>query len=308
MNPSIEDLVRAPLELVRAFIPEYVASHVDSGPERLDPMRAELASCVAGLDDETLRHMQASYAAAGDTYQMYHADPAARAITRIFMRWVITEADRVGFDILDRFLTTGPQRRLIVANHLSYTDTQVTDLVLSRHGRAPVADRLVAIAGPKVYTDAWRRMAAIALNTRKTAQSSAVATEQAGIGARELAAIAQDTIADCARLMDEGWIVLLYPEGSRSRTGRMRPFLRAAGRYLQIPHLQVMPMAQTGTDRVFPIDDPMMHPGPVRLAFGEPFLAADFPGKTGALAEAHARIAAVLPEDYTPAEGDGAVG
>lgn len=304
MNPSIDDLVRAPLEVIRGFLPEYVASHVDAGPERLDPMRADLVRCLGSFDDAALERMKAAYRVAGDTYQMYHADPAARAITRTFMGWVVTEARVEGADALDRFLAGGPKRRLIVANHLSYTDTQVTDLVLSREGHGVVADRLVAIAGPKVYTDAWRRMAAIALNTRKTAQSNAVATEQAGLGVRELAAIAQETIADCARLMDEGWVVLLYPEGSRSRTGRMRPFLRAAARYLQLPGVEVLPLAQTGTERLFPIDDPLMHPGPVRLAFGAPFLPADYPGKTAALAEAHARIAAVLPEAYRPAEGE----
>ena len=137
--------------------------------------------------------------------------------------------------------------------------------------RSPIADRLIAIAGPKVYTDAWRRLAAISLNTRKTAQSSAVATEQEALDARALATVAFETMEDCARLMDDGSIILLYPEGTRSRTGRLQPFLRAAGRYLRIEGLRVLPMAQSGTDRIYPIDDPLMHPATVSLAFGEPF-------------------------------------
>ena len=160
---------------------------------------------------------------------------------------------------------------MVVCNHLSYTDTQITDSLLCLEGRSPIADRLIAIAGPKVYTDAWRRLAAISLNTRKTAQSSAVATEQEALDARALATVAFETMEDCARLMDDGSIILLYPEGTRSRTGRLQPFLRAAGRYLRIEGLRVLPMAQSGTDRIYPIDDPLMHPATVSLAFGEPF-------------------------------------
>jgi 1-acyl-sn-glycerol-3-phosphate acyltransferase len=134
-----------------------------------------------------------------------------------------------------------------------------------------------------------------------------VATEQGALGPRELAAVAFETLEDCKRLMDEDWIILLYPEGTRSRTGRMQPFLRAAGRYLQIEGLRVLPMVQTGSDRVCPIGDPQMYPHAPRLAFGEPFLAGDFPGKHAALAEAHRRMATLLPEDDRPDVGAPAV-
>ncbi|MFN7147620.1 MAG: lysophospholipid acyltransferase family protein, partial [Myxococcota bacterium] len=235
--------------------------------------------------------------------RLYPAVPFARDMTRLYMRALTPTWRVVGADRLDAWAEGGPARRMIVCNHLSYTDTQLTDSILCLEGRAALADRLVAIAGPKVYTDAWRRLAAISLNTRKTAQSSAVATEQGALGPRELAAIAFETLEDCARLMDEGYVVLLYPEGTRSRTGRMQPFLRAAGRYLQIPGLRVLPMVQTGSEKVFPIDDPLMYPNEVRIAFGDAFLAADHPGKHGALAEAHRRMVAELPPAYRPEDG-----
>lgn len=308
MELSAVDVASLPLGVIRAFLPDWVARHVEAGPEVHGPMRADIEALLRATPDAALEAMRDAYRDAGETYRLYRADPAARQLTRAFMRRVVAGVDIEGRDRLARFLAEGPRRRMIVANHLSYTDTQVTDVVLAEHGLDPLAARLVAIAGPKVYTDPWRRMAAIALNTRKTAQSSAVATEQDAIGVRELAAIAHQTIEDCARLMDDGWVILLYPEGSRSRTGRLRPFLRAAARYLHLPDLQVLTMAQTGTERIFPIDDPMMHPGPVRLAFGEPMDTSAFPGKTGPLAEAHARLCASLPETYRPEPGEPAVG
>jgi len=305
---SIETIAGLPAEAIRQLLPDWVAAHVSAGPEVHDRMRVDVTAALEEASDQAVQTMQDTFLRAGDGYVLYPADPLARRITRAFMGQLSPGWQVEGRDALERFLTTGPRRRMIVCNHLSYTDTQLTDSILCLAGQAAVADRLVAIAGPKVYTDPWRRMAAVALNTRKTAQSSAVATEQANVTPRELAAIAFETIADCERLMDAGSLVLLYPEGSRSRTGRLRPFLRASSRYLQMGELQILPIAQTGSERVYPIDSPLMYAHPVRIAIGEPFLASEHPGKAVALAEAHRRVAALLPEPYQPAEGDPAVG
>ncbi len=306
MTPSIEQIAALPVSTLRAVLPAWVASHAALPPDALAALQAALQARLDATSDDELATLLATFATAGEQYRLYPAVPFARGMTRTYMS-ALTPTWRVeGLDRLDAWASRGG-RRMVVCNHLSYTDTQLTDSILCLEGRHAVADRLVAIAGPKVYTDAWRRLAAISLNTRKVAQSSAVATEQGALGPRELAQIAFDTLEDCTRLMDEGWIVLLYPEGTRSRTGRLQPFLRAAGRYLQIPGLQVIPMAQTGSERVFPIDAPKMYQDHVRIAFGEPFASADHPGKHGALAEAHRRVAALLPPEYRPASDAPAV-
>ncbi len=307
MSLTIEMISRLPVEVTRRTLPDWVGAHVEA-PEGLHAaMRREVESVIAGFTDQQLQRLQDTFAAAGDAYRLHPADPVARAITRAFMAYLSPQWGVDGQEHLRRFLAEGPRRRLVVCNHLSYTDTQLTDSLLCKAGLSDAADRLVAIAGPKVYTDPWRRMAAIALNTRKTAQSSAVATEQDSLGPRELAAVAFETIAECERLMDAGYLILLYPEGSRSRTGRLRPFLRAASRYLQLPELQILPMAQVGSESIFPIDSPIMHPGEARLAFGPAIAAIDHPGKAAALTEAHARVAALLPDRYRPAPGEPAV-
>lgn len=308
MQLSIESLAQVDVSLIRAALPAWSAAHVEAPEAVRGPLREAVGGLLAERSDAEIRALQAYFAEAGTEYRLYPAHPVARAITRVFMATLTGDHDLVGVGHLRRFLEDGPTRRLIVCNHLSYTDTQVTDVVLASEGLADLADRLVAIAGPKVYTEAWRRMAAIALNTRKTAQSSAVATEQDALSPRELAAVAFETIRECERLMDEGMIVLLYPEGTRARNGVLQPFLRAAHRYLSIPGLQVLPLAQTGTEAMYPVDSPIMFPTPVRLAFGEPFAAADYPGKAGALEEAARRVAALLPPAYAPPEGQAWVG
>ncbi len=299
MELSIEALAALSPEQVRAGLAAWVASHLQAEQYVCDRLHRDLQRIVDVAGDDEVAALLAAYAAAGSGWKLFRADPLARRLTRVYMSALMEPQELRGVDRLLSFDERGG-RRLIVCNHLSYTDTQITDGVLARAGLSSLADRLVAVAGPKVYTEPWRRMASIALNTRKTAQSSAVASEQDSMSARELAAVAVETLQACTRLMDEGYIVLLYPEGTRSRDGRLQPFLRAAARYLAVDGLSVLPLAQTGGDALFPIDAPRMFRGPVRLAFGQPFKPADFSGKSGALDEAHRRLAAELPEGSRP--------
>ncbi len=297
MELSIEALAALSPEQVRLGLPAWVASHLDAEEYVCDRLRRDLARLVEVASDAEILAMRSTFAAAGEGWKFFRADPLARRITRVYMSALMEPRELRGVERLLSFDERGG-RRMIVCNHLSYTDTQITDGVLARAGLSSIADRLVAVAGPKVYTETWRRMASIALNTRKTAQSSAVASEQDSMTARELAVVAIETLAECGRLMDQGYIVLLYPEGTRSRDAKLQPFLRAAARYLQIEGVNVLPLAQTGGDKLFPIDAPRMFRGPVRVAFGQPFRPSDIGGKTGALEEAHKRLQAELPEAY----------
>lgn len=303
MQITFEELHALPLPVIRTILPGWVATHV--ADVSLQPtVEADLLRFIAGLDDAALSALRETFFSAGSTWSFFPANPSARILTRIYMGFLVTSQQVEHEERLQRFLNEGPRRRYIIANHLSYTDTQVTDRVLVTAGCRDVADRIVAIAGPKVYTDPWRRLAAISLNTRKTPQSNVVATEQDALSPRELAAIAFAAIDDCVALADQGYIPLLYPEGARSRSGQLRPFLRASARYVAQPDVQILPMAQTGTEHIFAIGETIMQPGPVRITFGEPFNAADYPGKSGPLQEAFRRLAAVLPPAYQPGDGE----
>lgn len=304
MQITFAELEALPLPVIRQVLPGWVAAHLNDPELRPDAER-QLSELFATVDDAALQALRVTFFGAGAEWRFHEVDRTARSMTRMFMGFLLDEPVVEGAEHLTRFMAEGPHRRFIVCNHLSYTDTQVTDRVLYGAGHEAAADRIVAIAGPKVYTDPWRRLAAISLNTRKTPQSNVVATEQDALSPRELAAIAFAAIDDCVALADRGYVPLLYPEGARSRSGHMRPFLRAGARYLAQPDVQILPLAQTGTERVFPIGETTMNRGRVRLRFGAPFLAADYPGKTGPIAEAFRRVAAVLPPDYAPDAAEG---
>lgn len=288
-----------PPAAIRQMLPPWIAGHVaDSALE--DPARRVVAEAIDPFDDDAIDRLRQALLVAGADWAFYAADPVARAVSRAFIPLFATPAQLDGIEHLDHFLHEGPRRKLIVCNHLSYTDTQATDALLAAAGRAGVADRLLAVAGPKVYTDAWRRMAAVALNTRKVVQSSQVASEQDPLPPREIGRLALEAIDDLELRLDDGYIVLLYAEGTRSRDGRLQPFLKAVQRYLAVPDLAVLPMCQTGTERLFPRDETKMYRAPVHIRFGPAFVAADHPGKGAALRESWARVGALLPEAWRP--------
>ncbi len=301
MRLSIDDIGRLSPEVLRAAVPAWISTYVDTDAERRGRVADAVRAALEPIDLRDVAGLLANFVSAGSEYRLHEADPVARVIGRTYMDSILDPSVVEGLEHARAFDAAGG-RRVVVCNHLSYCDTQVTDAMLVRVGAADLAGRLVAVAGPKVYTDPFRRLAALGLNTRKTAQSSAVATEQDSLSPRELAAIALQTLADCERLMDDGWVVLLYPEGTRSRTGRLGPFLRAAGRYLTIPGVRVLPLAQSGSDRVFPPGEPLMRCGAVHLRFGPAFDAGDHPGKLAALLEARGRVAALLPDAMRPAD------
>jgi hypothetical protein len=85
---------------------------------------------------------------------------------------------------LDRATRLGPT--LPVGNHLSYFDASSTDALVAWSGRTDLADRIVAAAGPKVYEDLFRLVAASCLNTLPVPQSTSFA-HTAKLAPRELA-------------------------------------------------------------------------------------------------------------------------
>jgi 1-acyl-sn-glycerol-3-phosphate acyltransferase len=121
---------------------------------------------------------------------------------------------------------------------------------------------------------------------------------------RELARKATESFQAAHDVMCGGYSLLLYPEGSRSRTGHLGPFLKGVHRYLScVEGLSVVPMAIAGTERVMPIDQSKLHPGHVALRFG-PSLVVGTDGSSREILETARRaVAELLPEPLRPLAG-----
>ena len=143
---------------------------------------------------------------------------------------------------------------VIFANHLSYSDANVVEVILRSAGASCLADRLTAIAGPKVYSNVTRRFSSLCFGTIKVPQSSERSSEDAVMNPRDVARAARRAIEIAQERLSLGEALLIFAEGSRSRTAQMQQFLPGTARYLELPGTWVLPIGIAGTEKLFPID------------------------------------------------------
>lgn len=67
-----------------------------------------------------------------------------------------------------------------------------------------------------------------------------------------------------------GRSIIVYPEGTRSKTGELGPFKKGAFVIAVQTGLPIVPVAISGTNAIWPPGAKLMHPGPVDIRFGEP--------------------------------------
>jgi len=283
-----------------AVLPSFLAEYIDDAAAR-ERNLARVTELVSGWSEATAAEVLQRLVSlrAGDGVLLAH--PACRELARVWTRDVVLDPELVGVDHLREAVERGPT--VVLGNHLSYFDTSATDAALAWAGHADLADRLVAAAGPKVYEDTFRRIAAVCLNTLPVPQSSNLSHTRK-LDMRELARQARASLDGAQQAAGDGLVMLLYPEGSRTRTGRMGSFLRGVHRYLAVAdELAVVPCAVDGTQSIMPLASHKLTPGPFRLAFGPPLRVGPDGTTREVLGATFAAVAELLPAHLEPAPG-----
>ena len=215
-----------------------------------------------------MARLSAQLATTGADWDYYPANPLARRIHRILADQLLDgRSTVVGLENVER---AAGKRVVIFANHLSYSDANLIEVLLQRAGAMPLADRLTVVAGPKVYSSLQRRFSSLCFGTIKTPQSSARSSEDAVMNPREVARAARRTIEIANERLRAGDALLVFAEGSRSRTRGMQQMLAGVSRYLDEPDTWVLPMGITGTEELFPIGEDTIHPFPTIVRAGAP--------------------------------------
>jgi 1-acyl-sn-glycerol-3-phosphate acyltransferase len=145
-----------------------------------------------------------------------------------------------------RNVPNGPA--IYVANHASHADTAVLLAALPR-----VTRRRLAPAAAEDYFFATRtKGAVISLLT----------------GAFPFARAGGDGLARARRLLDDGWSILLFPEGTRSRSGAMGSFKCGVGK-LAARGYPVVPVGVAGTHAVLSPGASFPRRGSVAVVIGK---------------------------------------
>jgi 1-acyl-sn-glycerol-3-phosphate acyltransferase len=283
---------------LRTKLPEFLASFIGCASAKKSNHR-RLTDLMSSLEDHQFKDFLHSLEIVGRTEQLYPADPTCRAVSRTWAHDIVSDFSVQHIHHLETARLKGPT--IVLCNHLAYLDSTVTDAVLTWSGHEDLANQLVYLAGPKVYSHLFRRIGAAALGTILVPQSTSIA-HTADLSPRELAKKAIASLGAAKASLQDQQVIWIYPEGSRNRTGHMGSFLRGVRRYLGVAGAaQVVPAAISGTEKIMPVTESLLDVAPVSFTFGAPF-PVEKGGELEGLEQAYYRISELLEGDQRPPE------
>ena len=283
--------------LVQA-ITAFLAHELAPAPPQI---RAVLERAIDDAGPDAIEGLGRRLRDAGRDWSYNPGDPLARRIHHALAPHVLQHRPEIaGAEHLD---AVAGQPVVMFANHLSYVDANAVDVLLQTAGRGQVSERLTVMAGPKVYSNVLRRFSSLCFGTIKTPQTAELSTEEAVMPARDVARAARRVIQTARERLELGEALLVFAEGSRSRSGRMQRLLSGASRYIPSTNAWVLPIGLTGTERLFPIGVEALRSVPLTLRVGKAVRAEELHdrcrGDRRLMMDCVGyAIAALLPEDY----------
>jgi 1-acyl-sn-glycerol-3-phosphate acyltransferase len=259
---------------------EHIARLLSAwGAGSFEDLRDLLEPSLRGLDEATFRDVLERTRSAGADWGYHSPNGFIRSLSRLVIARVLESGS--GLEGGEALARTSAGSAVLVGNHLSYVDVNVLDCLLAGAGHAAFADRITALVGPKVYTAPIRRLASLSFGTIKIPQSGRIASEEAVMPAREIAQIASRSLEVARERLGAGDHLLIFPEGSRSRSAALRPLLPAVARYFEQGADVMVPFAHWGTERLVPIAEDHVYPTRVHARIGPGFAIAELLARCG---------------------------
>lgn len=296
---------------VRAALVESAVQFLgDKTEEEVASFRRRVTDLVDTTGNEELSRVVDRVQSTGSGWGYHPPEPFARAIHWAMADVALTSDSALSGGAALETLSSG-RTAVFLSNHLSYADANLFEILLHRFGFDDISSKLTVIAGPKVYAELFRRFSSLCFGTIKTPQSSSRSSGEAVMPPREVARIAQQTISCAEERQKLGDHLLIFLEGTRSRSGGMQRGLPAVARYFEYPGSVLVPVGITGTEDLFPVGANRVQASTVRVRIGTPIeperLSAAARGNRRVMVDAMGlRIASLLPPQYRGAYGEGA--
>jgi 1-acyl-sn-glycerol-3-phosphate acyltransferase len=140
---------------------------------------------------------------------------------------------------------------LIIANHASHFDTAVVLSLLPNHIYNRTA---IVAAADRMYRERLKGM-------WYSLRYNAFPITRGG---------GSEALSYSRSLLRNGWSLLIFPEGRRTRTGELLPFHPGPAILALSQRVPVLPLYIEGTSQVLPPGTKYSRPAPVRVQVGEP--------------------------------------
>ena len=153
---------------------------------------------------------------------------------------------------------------LLASNHLAVADSFFLPLMLSRRVTFPAKLEYFTQPGVKGKFKKWFFTGMGQIPIDRSGGAAAQAALDTGI-----------------RLLREGHLLGIYPEGTRSPDGRLYKGKTGLARMVLESRVPVVPVAMFGTDKANPIGSKMWRPHKIRIKIGEPLDFSRYEGLAG---------------------------
>jgi 1-acyl-sn-glycerol-3-phosphate acyltransferase len=153
---------------------------------------------------------------------------------------------------------------LLASNHLAVADSFFLPLMLSRRVTFPAKLEYFTQPGVKGKFKKWFFTGMGQIPIDRSGGAAAQAALDTGI-----------------RLLREGHLLGIYPEGTRSPDGRLYKGKTGLARMVLESRVPVVPVAMFGTDKANPIGSKMWRPHKIRIKIGKPMDFSRYEGLSG---------------------------
>jgi len=119
---------------------------------------------------------------------------------------------------------------------------------------------------------------------------------------------AKASVAAAAEALRLGLHILVFPEGTRSKDGRLASFKKGPFFLAEGTGAPIVPVAISGTERMMHKGSAAITPGVARVQMLAPIEPSDFGSREELMAAVRAAIAGALPEEMRPAGWEQEVG